>query len=89
MPGTFATVAIGATILCILSTPDSPRSTAPTLGGRAMQIDEMFLKWWAESYPHAKPSPHAVLTHVAFAEYVEQVRTQEVLGALGPSVSDK
>jgi len=51
-----------------------------------MLLDEMFLQWWAESYPNAKPATHTVATHVAFAQHVldqqmqvllEQVRKQE------------
>jgi len=51
-----------------------------------MLLDEMFLQWWAESYPNAKPATHTVATHVAFAQHVldqqvqvllEEVRNQE------------
>jgi len=50
--------------------------------------DELFLAWWAESYPSVKPAPHTVFTHVAFADYIDQVRTKEVLDAISRSAGD-
>lgn len=47
-----------------------------------MTTEQLFLKWWAESYPNAKAAPHTVMSHVAFAEYVDSVRTKDVLDAL-------
>ena len=47
-----------------------------------MTTEELFLQWWAESYPHAKPAPHTVTTHVAFAEYLDDKRTKEVLESI-------
>lgn len=47
-----------------------------------MTTEELFKKWWAESYPNTKPSTHSVMTHVAFADYVDATRTQDVLDAL-------
>jgi hypothetical protein len=34
------------------------------------QLEEMFLQWWASSYPNAKPGPHSVFTHVAFTAWL-------------------
>jgi hypothetical protein len=47
-----------------------------------MTTEELFLEWWKESYPHAKPAPHTITTHVAFAEYIDRKRTQDVLDSL-------
>lgn len=44
-----------------------------------MLLDELFLQWWAESYPHAKPATHTVFTHVAFAQHVLDRQTQVLL----------
>ena len=54
-----------------------------------MTTEELFLKWWGESYPHAKPAPHTIFTHVGFADYVDQVRTQDVLDALGRNTTEE
>lgn len=34
------------------------------------QIKDIFLKWFAESYPSVKPGNHSIVSHVAFAEHV-------------------
>ena len=34
------------------------------------ELEEMFAKWWAESYPHAPAGAHAIRTHAAFALHV-------------------
>jgi hypothetical protein len=47
-----------------------------------MTTEELFLEWWKESYPHAKPAPHTITTHVAFAEYIDRKRTQDVLDSI-------
>jgi hypothetical protein len=36
----------------------------------ADQIKDIFLKWFAESYPSVKPGNHSIISHVAFAEHV-------------------
>jgi hypothetical protein len=70
-------------IPCTAFIAASPPNTARRL---VMLLDEMFLQWWAESYPTAKPATHTVATHVAFAQHVldqqmkvllEQVRKPE------------
>lgn len=50
--------------------------------------EELFLKWWAESYPSVKPAPHTVFTHVAFADYIDQVRTKDVLDAINRNAGE-
>ena len=35
----------------------------------ATQIETAFRDWWEESYKRP-PAPHAVMTHVAFAQHV-------------------
>lgn len=50
-----------------------------------MTTEELFLEWWAESYPYAKPATHTITTHVAFAEYLDSKRTQEVLESIARS----
>lgn len=47
-----------------------------------MTTEQLFLEWWKESYPHAKPAPHTITTHVAFAEYIDRKRTQDVLDSI-------
>lgn len=47
-----------------------------------MTTEQLFLKWWSESYPNAKAAPHTVMSHVAFAEYVDSMRTKDVLDAI-------
>jgi len=44
-----------------------------------MTTEELFLQWWRESFPHAKPATHAVITHVAFADYLVEHQTQTLL----------
>jgi hypothetical protein len=44
-----------------------------------MTTEELFLQWWKESFPNAKPAPHAVMTHVAFADYAAACQTQTLL----------
>ena len=44
-----------------------------------MTTEELFLQWWKESYPNAKPPSHTVLTHVSFAEYFSAYQTQTLL----------
>ena len=38
----------------------------------AISIEAAFRDWWEESYKRP-PAPHAVMTHVAFAEHMLQV----------------
>ena len=54
-----------------------------------MTTEELFLKWWGESYPHAKPAPHTIFTHVGFADFVDSTRTKDVLDALNRAVTDE
>jgi hypothetical protein len=56
--------------------PSTPLRTPP------MTTEQLFLQWWAESYPNTKAAPHTVMSHVAFAEYVDSVCTKVVLDAL-------
>lgn len=44
--------------------------------------EQLFREWWSDSYPSAPPNSRTVETHVAFAEYVDQRRTQEVLDSI-------
>lgn len=37
------------------------------------QLNDLFLEFWAESYPNAKPGVHAISTHIAFAKQVLEV----------------
>lgn len=53
-----------------------------------MTTEQLFLQWWAESYPNAKAAPHTVMSHVAFAEYVDSVRTKDVLDAISRAAAD-
>ena len=39
----------------------------------------MFLEWWKDSFPSAKPATHTVSTHVAFAQHVLHSQTQLLL----------
>jgi hypothetical protein len=34
------------------------------------QLNDLFIEFWAESYPHVKPGVHAISTHIAFAREV-------------------
>lgn len=44
------------------------------------QIEAAFREWWEESYKRP-PAPHAVMTHVAFAEHMLQlIELLEVVG---------
>ena len=43
------------------------------------ELEELFAKWWAESYPHAPAGAHAIRTHAAFALYVLTYRPGEDL----------
>ena len=70
---------IGLITLITQLTPDFLPSTKRN---PLMTTEELFLQWWAESYPHAKPAPHTVTTHVAFAEYLDDKRTKEVLESI-------
>jgi hypothetical protein len=38
----------------------------------AISIEAAFRDWWEESYKRP-PAPHAVMTHVAFAEHMLQL----------------
>lgn len=33
-------------------------------------LETVFRTWWAESFPSAPPGPHAVRSHVAFAQHL-------------------
>jgi hypothetical protein len=46
---------------------------------KASTIEQVFRDWWEDSYERP-PGPHAVMTHVAFAEHLLQV--QELLEAV-------
>lgn len=35
-------------------------------------VEEAFVEWWKDSYGRP-PAPHAVMTHVAFAEHLLQL----------------
>ena len=37
------------------------------------QLNDLFIEFWADSYPHVKPGVHAISTHVAFARQVLNV----------------
>lgn len=37
------------------------------------QLNDLFIEFWADSYPHVKPGVHAISTHVAFARQVLDV----------------
>lgn len=54
-----------------------------------MTTEDLFKKWWSESYPNAKPAPHTIFTHVAFAEYVDSQRTKDVLDALSRAAGEQ
>jgi hypothetical protein len=43
------------------------------------ELEGLFAKWWAESYPHAPAGAHAIRTHAAFALYVLTYRPGEDL----------
>jgi hypothetical protein len=46
----------------------------------AISIEAAFREWWEESYKRP-PAPHAVMTHVAFAEHMLQlIELLEVVG---------
>jgi hypothetical protein len=34
------------------------------------QLNDLFIEFWADSYPHVKPGAHAISTHIAFAREV-------------------
>lgn len=78
---------IGLTTLITRLTPVLLPSTP--LRTPAMTTEQLFMKWWGESYPNAKPAPHTVTTHVAFAEYIDSVRTKDVLDALSRAGSEE
>jgi hypothetical protein len=44
-----------------------------------MTTEALFLQWWKESYPNAKPPSQVVMTHVAFADYISARQTQTLL----------
>lgn len=41
------------------------------------ELEELFIKWWAESYPMAPPGPHAIRTHAAFALFVLNLESMQ------------
>lgn len=53
-----------------------------------MSLEQLFQDWWSASYPNVKPAPHTVSTHCAFAEYVDKMRTEEVLAQLREAGAD-
>ena len=73
---------IGLITLIMQLTPDSSKSTQ-----RSSQVttEQLFMEWWSQSYPNVKPAPHTITTHVAFAEYIDSKRTQEVLDCIAKS----
>ncbi|MEN9726451.1 MAG: hypothetical protein RL434_817 [Pseudomonadota bacterium] len=70
---------IGLITLIMQLTPDFSSNTKRN---STMTTEQLFLEWWKESYPHAKPAPHTITTHVAFAEYIDRKRTQDVLDSI-------
>jgi hypothetical protein len=36
------------------------------------ELEVLFRTWWSSSYPGAPPGSHAVATHVAFAQWLQQ-----------------
>ena len=70
---------IGLITLIMQLTPDFSPSTKRS---SPMTTEQLFMQWWAESYPNAKPAPHTITTHVAFAEYIDRKRTQDVLESI-------
>jgi len=53
-----------------------------------MTTEELFLKWWLESYPGTIPGEYAKITHVGFANYLDSIRRMELLQAMGKSDGD-
>lgn len=47
-----------------------------------MTTEQLFREWWSDSYPSVPPNSRTVETHVAFADYVDQRRTKEVLESI-------
>jgi hypothetical protein len=41
-------------------------------------LKQMFIEWFADSYPNAKPATHSVMSHVAFAQYVIESLDKEM-----------
>lgn len=78
--GMCVTAGIGLTTLIMQLIPAWQTSTP--LRRAPMTTEQLFLKWWSESYPNAKAAPHTVMSHVAFAEYVDSMRTKDVLDAI-------
>lgn len=80
MSGMYVMAGIGLTTLITRLTPallpSTPLRTPP------MTTEQLFLQWWSDSYPNAKAAPHTVMSHVAFAEYVDSMRTKDVLDAI-------
>lgn len=62
---------------------DQPATThmqTPMPHDPAADLEAAFREWWAESFPSAPPGPHAVRSHVAFAQWVlAQQGTAEAL----------
>jgi hypothetical protein len=41
------------------------------------QLEQLFRRWWAESYP-TPPGPHALITHLGWARHLlERVQEQQ------------
>lgn len=37
-----------------------------------VDVEQLFDRFWSESYPSAKAGPHARTTHIAFGEMIKQ-----------------
>lgn len=43
------------------------------------EIEQLFIKWWAENYPMTHPGPHAIRTHAAFALFLLNLESTQSL----------
>ena len=50
--------------------PGTIHTQMPMPHDPAADLEAAFRAWWAESFPSAPPGPHAVRSHVAFAQWV-------------------
>lgn len=87
MSGMYVMAGIGLTTLITRLTPVLLPNTP--LRTPQMTTEQLFLQWWSESYPNTKAAPHTVMSHVAFAEYVDSVRTKDVLDAISRAGTDE
>ena len=42
-------------------------------------LEELFVKWWVESYPMAPPSLNTIRTHAAFALHILNLESTQNL----------